>query len=148
MIDNLLVESKLRKIEMFIREIENEKPPSNFESFSNNIVFKRFVERNIELSIEQMINVCKHFVSALDLEEPKSYANCFEIIANENIIPLESIQTFKLMSGDRNLIIHGYDTVDDSVTYEIYTKRLNDFRLFIDAVRKYLFNHVEVSDNE
>ncbi|ETR68111.1 MAG: hypothetical protein OMM_10869 [Candidatus Magnetoglobus multicellularis str. Araruama] len=97
---------------------------------------------------EQCINICKHFVSALDLEEPKSYANCFEIIANENIIPLESIQTFKLMSGYRNLIIHGYDTVDDSVTYDIYTKRLNDFRLFIDAVRKYLFNHVEVSDNE
>jgi uncharacterized protein YutE (UPF0331/DUF86 family) len=148
MIDNLLVENKLRRIEMFIREIENEKSPPNFESFSNNIVFKRFVERNIELSIEQMINVCKHFVSALDLEEPKSYANCFEIIANENIISRESLQTFKLMSGYRNLIIHGYDTVEDSVTYGIYIKRLNDFRLFINAVRNYLSNHVKVPKNE
>lgn len=145
MIDNLLVENKLRRIEMFIREIENEKSPPNFESFSNNIVFKRFVERNIELSIEQMINVCKHFVSALDLEEPKSYANCFEIIANENIISRESLQTFKLMSGYRNLIIHGYE---DSVTYGIYIKRLNDFRLFINAVRNYLSNHVKVPKNE
>jgi len=138
MIDHLLIENKLRKIEMFIREIENEEPPQNFESFSENIVFKRFVERNIELSIEQMINVFKHFVSALDLQEPKSYANCFEIIANANIISLDSVQTFKLMSGYRNLIIHGYDTVDDSVTYGILKKRLNDFQLFTHAIRKFL----------
>jgi uncharacterized protein YutE (UPF0331/DUF86 family) len=84
----------------------------------------------------------------LDLEEPKSYANCFEIIANENIISRESLQTFKLMSGYRNLIIHGYDTVEDSVTYGIYIKRLNDFRLFINAVRNYLSNHVKVPKNE
>jgi len=138
MIDNLLIENKLRKIEMFIREIENESPPVNFEDFSKNIVFKRFVERNIELSIEQMINVCKHFVSALDLQEPTSYAHCFEIIANANIVPKETLQTFRLMAGYRNLIIHGYDTVDDTVTYGIFKKRLTDFQFFIHAVRQYL----------
>jgi len=143
MIDVLLIEKKLRKIEMFIREIENESPPDNFESFSKNIVFKRFVERNIELSIEQMINICKHFVSALDLQEPTSYAHCFEIIANASIVPQNTIQTFRLMAGYRNFIIHGYDSVDDTVTYDIFKKRLNDFRLFIHAVRNYLSKHVQ-----
>ncbi|MBF0450376.1 MAG: DUF86 domain-containing protein [Candidatus Magnetomorum sp.] len=148
MIDRLLIENKLRKIEMFIREIENEKAPKNFESFSKNIIFKRFVERNIELSIEQMINICKHFVSALDLQEPKSYANCFEIIADADIISKDTLQTFQLMARYRNLIIHGYDTVDDSITYGIFRKQLNDFRLFIYSVRNYLSRKIQVITNE
>lgn len=138
MIDKPLVERKLRKIEMFLSELENSKAPQNFDEFSKDIIFKRFVERNIELSIEQMINVCKHFVSALDLQEPESYANCFEIIAEAKIISEDTLSTFQSMARYRNLIVHGYDNVDDTITYGIYKKRLSDFRMFINYARNYL----------
>ncbi|CAN2040831.1 DUF86 domain-containing protein [Candidatus Magnetomoraceae bacterium gMMP-15] len=138
MIDKYLIEKKLTRIKEFLRELETAKGPENFNSFSKDVIFKRFVERNIELSIEQMIDVCKHFISGLDLQEPESYAKCFEILGQSNIIAKETVNVFKSMAKYRNLIIHSYDGVDDTITFGIYKKRLSDFRLFISSVRQYL----------
>ncbi len=66
MIDKVLIEKKLRKIKEFLKEI---KPVeiNSLNEFKNNVIAKRFIERNIELCIEQMIDVCKHIVAGLDL---------------------------------------------------------------------------------
>ena len=137
MIDKHLTEKKLRGIEGFLREIEGEDSPSDYDAFAENIVFKRFVERNIELSIEQMIDVCRHFVSKLDLREPETYAECFDILAESGVVKQDDADIFKSMARYRNMIIHGYDGVDDTITYGIYKKRLNDFRIFIRLIRSF-----------
>ena len=138
MIDKYLTEKKLLKIEGFLREIEREDAPVDYTAFSKNIVFKRFIERNIELAIEQMIDVCKHFVSGLDLQAPETYAQCFEVLGESGVIHHDDVKIFKSMAGYRNMIIHGYDDVDDAITYGIYKKRLKDFRIFIQTIRKYI----------
>lgn len=79
MIDKPLVEKKLRRIEEFLRELRGVEI-GTIEEFKENVVTKRFIERNIELAIEQMIDICKHFVSGLDLSEPETYSDCFDIL--------------------------------------------------------------------
>lgn len=140
MIDKHLIEKKLRRIEEFLREVASADVPEDFDTFSGNIVFKRFVERNIELAIEQMIDICKHLVSALDLQEPETYAECFEILGRADILPAETLETFKSMARYRNFLIHAYDGIDDTVTYGIYKKRLGDFHVFVGVIRKYMAN--------
>lgn len=137
MIDKQLIEKKLRKIEAFLRELDAVRI-ENFDAFRENTVVKRFVERNIELSIEQMVDICKHLIGALDLEEPETYAECFDVLIKGGILPREPAETFKSMVRFRNILIHAYDGVDDSITYGIYKERLDDFRLFIKYVRDYL----------
>lgn len=77
MIDQHLVEKKLRRIEEFLREIVPAEAPPNFDAFAANIIFKRFVERNVELAIEQMIDICKSqkhiLIVSLYLAKPISY---------------------------------------------------------------------------
>lgn len=132
-----MVEGKLRKIEQFLRELEDADRPKGFEAFSRNIVFKRFVERNIELSVEQMVDICRHIVSVLDLREPKSYAECFETLGEAGVVPKEHVSVFQQMARFRNFLIHGYDGVDDAVTFGVYTRNLDDFRLFVATIRRY-----------
>jgi len=139
MIDKVLIEKKLRRIEEFLKEIESINL-ENLEEFKNDIVKKRFIERNLELSIEQMIDICKHFISALDLKEPETYSECIKILAKAGIISEESMPTFVSMVRFRNILIHAYDGIDDSITYGIYKKHLNDFREFITQIRNYLKN--------
>lgn len=139
MLDRLLIEKKLRKIEEFLRELE-EVEIRSFDEFRVNTVLKRFVERNMELAVEQMVDVCKHFVAGLDLNEPETYAECFEILAKERIIPGDAVGKFKSMVRFRNILIHVYDGIDDSITYGVYTKHLDDFRAFIRNIRAYLLN--------
>jgi len=137
MIDKKLIEKKLRRIEDFLKELEIVKIDT-IEDFKEDIVTKRFIERNIELAIEQMIDICKHFVSGLDLKEPETYTECLDILAKDRIILEENLDTYKSMVRFRNILIHAYEGVDDSITYGIYKKRLGDFRLFTKEIREYL----------
>jgi len=137
MIDNLLIEKKLRRIEEFLRELAAVRIES-FDSFKRDIVTRRFVERNLELSIEQMVDICKHFVSALNLREPETYSECFEVLKEGHVIPEEAIDTYKSMVRFRNILIHAYDGIDDSITYGIYKTRIEDFARFIGSIREYL----------
>ncbi len=137
MIDKILVEKKLRRIEEFLRELKNVEI-GTIEEFKENVITRRFVERNIELAIEQMIEICKHFVSGLDLSEPETYSECFDMLAKEGVILDQSLDTFKSMVRFRNILIHAYEGVDDSITYGIYKRRLDDFEIFIKEIREYL----------
>jgi uncharacterized protein YutE (UPF0331/DUF86 family) len=137
MIDKFLIERKLRKIEEFLNELKAS-PVTSFEEFKANVVTRRFIERNIELAIEQMVDICKHLVSGLDLKEPETYAECFESLARSGIIHAESAAKFQAMVRFRNMLIHIYDGIDDSITYGIYTKHTGDFLLFISQIREFL----------
>ncbi|MEW6184440.1 MAG: DUF86 domain-containing protein [Thermodesulfobacteriota bacterium] len=137
MIDKKLVEKKIRRIEGFLRELK-QVTISTFEEFQKNTVIKRFVERNIELAIEQMTDICRHLVAELDLPEPETYADCFDILAQNKVIPNKDADTFKAMVRFRNVLIHIYDGIDDSITYGVYKKHLKDFKKFAEIIRAFL----------
>lgn len=137
MIDKQLIERKLRRIEELLRELSLVRVES-VQEFKSAIVSKRFIERNIELAIEQMIDVCKHLVSGLDLKEPETYAECFDLLVQKGIVDKGNLDTFRAMVRFRNFLIHAYEGVDDSVTYSIYEQKLNDFSLFVSEIRTYL----------
>lgn len=136
--DKRLIERKRRRLEKFLREIESADPPEDFKAFSANTIFKRFVERNIELAIEQMIDICRHMVAAMNLGEPESYAHCFELLTQAGVLPEAMLKTFQSMARYRNFLIHGYDGVDDAVTYGVYQRQLEDFRAFAAQIRRHI----------
>ncbi|MDI6715784.1 MAG: DUF86 domain-containing protein [Actinomycetota bacterium] len=138
MLNKPLIEKKLRKIEDYLHELRLAQHVNTLEEFKKDIVAKRFIERNIELAIEQVIDICKHFVAGLDLKEPETYSECFDILSENKIISSEYLGTFKNMARFRNILIHTYDSVDDSITYGIYKQRLGDFKVFVREIRDYL----------
>lgn len=137
MIDRTLVRRKLKAIEVYVTEIERE-PLGDFATFRADTVRKRFVERNLELAIEKMVDVCRHLVSALDLKEPETYADCFEVLGASAVIPADSVETFQKMARFRNLLVHGYENVEDRITYDVVRERLGDFRRFVRVVRDFV----------
>lgn len=85
-----------------------------------------------------MVDICKHLVAGLDLREPETYADCFDILAEAGVMDTDAAARFKAMVRFRNMLIHVYDTIDNAVTYGIYTKRTGDFLFFIDRMRRFL----------
>jgi len=137
MIDKILIERKLRNIEEFLKELDAA-PVGSLQEFQNNVVSRRFIERNLELAIEQMLDICKHLVSGLDLKEPETYAECFDILSAGRVINPDDAKKFQAMARFRNMLIHIYDGIDNAITYGIYTKHLKDFSLFISNLRAFL----------
>lgn len=141
MIDKKLVERKIRKMEGYLRELKTVRIQT-LETFVENIVVKRFVERNLELAIEQVIDICKHLVAGLDLDEPETYAECFEILHKKKIIPGKALPIFQAMARFRNKLIHVYDDIDDAITYDVYTHHLADFKVFARFIRAFIKKQV------
>jgi uncharacterized protein YutE (UPF0331/DUF86 family) len=137
MIDKHLIDHKLKRLEGFLRELRQVEVPS-YEIFKNDIIKKRFIERNLQLSIEEMLDICKYIISFLDLPEIETYRECFEQLADKGIIHKENLTVYKEMISFRNRLIHAYENMDEMVIYTAYKKRLSDFQLFINDIRNYL----------
>jgi uncharacterized protein YutE (UPF0331/DUF86 family) len=39
------------------------------------------------------------------------------------------------MAGTRNILVHGYDKVDDSLIYGILKRHIDDFKVFLKEIR-------------
>ncbi len=56
----------------------------------------------------------------------------------KGVIAKQNLDIFKSMIRFRNILIHAYEGADDSITYGIYKRQLDDFRIFIKEIREYL----------
>ncbi len=63
------------------------------------------------------------------------------MLSKEGVFPEENVATFHKMVRYRNMLIHAYNGVDDSVTYGIYKKNLGDFETYINLIRKYIIQN-------
>ncbi len=135
MIDRVLVRNKLKKMEQYIKELQS-LGEIDYEEVQKNVILKRFIERNLELAIQQMIDVCKHIVAKLDLRTPTSYADCFEVLAEESLISSDNLQKYKNMARFRNLLIHMYENVSDRVVFDIFKENLEDFYKFSEEIKE------------
>ena len=40
------------------------------------------------------------------------------------------------MAGTRNILVHGYDKVDDTLVYGILKRQIPDFQIFLDQIKQ------------
>ncbi|MGM0424382.1 MAG: HepT-like ribonuclease domain-containing protein [Thermodesulfobacteriota bacterium] len=45
---------------------------------------------------------------------------------------------FQNMASFRNMLVHRYESIDDSIVFGIFSKRLRDFHHFIETVSDWL----------
>ena len=69
--------------------------------------------------IEASVNIANHLCARLLNSSPGSYADCFLLLGNNEIIPVELSLKLAKMAGFRNLLVHGYAKVDNRKMLEI-----------------------------
>jgi uncharacterized protein YutE (UPF0331/DUF86 family) len=94
---------------------------------------------NLQSAIEAVIDICSHIISRQEMGSPKTNADCFRILADNNIINEDKLLTFIKITKFRNRIVHLYDEVDDEYIYEIIQNNLSDFDYFIEVITKEYF---------
>lgn len=90
------------------------------------------------VAIEAALALCYHVAAHKLQKVPEEYAECFAILADENIIEAELGERLQKMARFRNLLVHMYFKVDYSRVYEITKEHINDLRSFCSAITKLL----------
>ena len=89
------------------------------------------------------MDISKIIISNRQLSEPPDNKGVFRVLAEAGIIDKKCLKFLIPMAGARNILVHGYDQVDDAVVYGVLKKRLNDFDSFLRDITKNFINPSE-----
>jgi uncharacterized protein YutE (UPF0331/DUF86 family) len=94
------------------------------------------VKYRFVVAIETCIDVGEHVIASEGLRAPADFADVFAVLGEAGFLPAEDVAGFQGMARFRNLLVHGYQRVDDQRVVEILGSRLADFEAFRSAVAR------------
>lgn len=86
------------------------------------------------VAIEAALALCYHVAAKRLKKVPEEYAECFAILSQNGIIPLDLSERLQKTARFRNLLVHMYWKIDYGTVYDILHGNLGDLRTFSRAI--------------
>ena len=135
------IEKKIKAVQDRVKRLEQLSDTlSSFDKYQASPDVKDIAERNIQVAIEGCLDIAKIVISSKELAEPRDNKGVFTILAEAGILSDESIKFLVPMAGTRNVLVHGYDKVEDSVIYGVLKRHLDDFAVFLKEIKQNYLN--------
>ncbi|HEX9619977.1 MAG TPA: DUF86 domain-containing protein [Polyangiaceae bacterium] len=132
MTDPDLVAKKLALIETYVRELRSLSDSSRLEV---DLRERRFVEHTLQIAVQAALDVASHIVSDERLGEPRTNQELFEILGREGLIDERVARALRAAVGFRNVLVHGYASVDLAIVKDVLENHVDDLLAFVQAVR-------------
>ncbi len=110
----------------------------NLEEYQANKLIRKAVERTLHTAIEACLDIGHHVITRERLRSPEDNKDVFVVLGEEQIIPRDLAARLVDMARFRNLLVHEYTRLDNTVVYGILKKRLGDIDEFAQKISTYL----------
>ncbi len=110
----------------------------SLEAFKTDIKTQRFIERTLHIAIECCMDICHHIISDQQWREPASYADAFNVLAEQGVLTVGNAEKYRLMAQFRNKLVHSYEKIDPEQVLIIAKTRADNFTEFAGAIRSWL----------
>jgi len=124
-------------VENYTKEL-NSLLPQNLSRYLKSLEKRRFCERTLQLLIEVCIDISQQLVKELKLGLPTEEENVFDKLFENKIISKQMHFKLKEMKRFRNILIHNYAKIDDSLVYDNVIKNNKDFLDFKTEILTFL----------
>ena len=141
MINLNTINSRISKIRGYIK-ILKELKDNNKDDFISNYKIYGLAERYLQLSIECLLDISNHIISRLEIKKPETYQDIFIILGINSIIPEKFAKKLAKMAGFRNILVHGYTNIDETIVYNHLQDEIPDFDKFIKYILKFLNQNI------
>jgi uncharacterized protein YutE (UPF0331/DUF86 family) len=135
LVDKTLMMRKLSELEEYLNQVM-EFTSIKEEEYSGDWKIQRIIERTLQMIIELTVDISAHLISDKRLRVPTGYADAFKVLFEGGLINQDLYQVLVQMAKFRNIVVHHYDQIDDTIVVDILQNHLGDFLLFRDAVLK------------
>jgi len=132
------IDKKIKAIAERIAKLkELSRKLNSFEEYISSQDNIDIAERNIQVALEACLDIGKIIITNKDLREPADNKGIFSVLAEAGIITKESLSFLIPMAGTRNILVHGYDRIDNGLIYGIIKKHLYNFEEFLNQIKDY-----------
>lgn len=139
MVDRDRVLARIDHLQCYLRDLRSIVPPT-FDTY-HGVEKRRACERLLQLIIEAVTDICGLLVAGLRLGLPAEERDAFEKLAEAEVLSFETTERLKHMRGFRNILVHEYTRIDDSIVYEVASTRLGEVDAFVAEVLRYMQHH-------
>ena len=134
MVDKELLSRKLSFLQEYLTELQAA-DDITWEKYSTETRTRAFVERYLHLTIESIFDIGNNVIAFHNWREPDNYRDIFTILAEHQVIPKKTLETFQTMASFRNMLVHRYEKIDDEIIFGIFQRRLQSFASFIKYIQ-------------
>lgn len=132
MVDRDLILKKLAFIETCVHELRT---LARLEVLDHDVREERFVVHTLQLAAQAALDVASHIVSDERLGEPETNRQLFDFLRKAGWLSAPLTDSLRDLAGFRNVVVHGYETVDLGIVRDVVANRLTDLLDFVAAVR-------------
>ncbi|MGD9228685.1 MAG: DUF86 domain-containing protein [Desulfobacterales bacterium] len=132
------VQERMKRLEQISRNL------SDLHDYQKSLDIKDIAERNLQVAIEACLDIAKIIISTNELPEPKDNKGIFTVLAEAGILSKKTLQFLVPMAGTRNILVHGYDKVEDSIVFSVIKRHLDDFAEYLREVKNNFLDQAKI----
>lgn len=123
-----ILRKKLAEMDTYIDELQKLQIYS-LDELRGNLTNLWSVAHGLQLVIQIILDVGNHILADRGIKA-LDYTEVIDLLGQEKVIPREFAVKVRGMAGFRNILVHGYSSLDVKKVYEILQKNLADFSQF------------------
>jgi uncharacterized protein YutE (UPF0331/DUF86 family) len=85
--------------------------------------------------MQAALDIASHIVSERRPGEPQTNRELFTLLQQDHWLSSELTETMQKMVGFRNIVVHGYQSVDPKIMRDIVEHRLDDLLVFTTVIK-------------
>jgi uncharacterized protein YutE (UPF0331/DUF86 family) len=128
---------KLAALQKYYKELKALENIS-LEVYSENNLYRRAVERLIQLIVESATDINNMTLKSIDKGPSSDYYSSFIDLAEAGVISMDFALEIAPSTGLRNVIVHEYQRVDDKIVYLSISKTLTAYLKYMSLISNYL----------
>jgi uncharacterized protein YutE (UPF0331/DUF86 family) len=140
-VDKVLILRKLTELSEYMDQIK-EYRSLTVDAYASDWKTQRIVERTLQVMIEVCVDIAGHIISDSGYRVPKTYADTFRVLCENNVIDEDLCQRMERMAKFRNVVVHQYDKVDAQIVVGVLKSHLSDFSDYKEGVLAFIESNV------
>ena len=112
--------------------------PGNADEFIRLGLVKDGMYKQLEYAIENVFDICAILNTDLRLGIPSDDSSLIDHLVRKGILDEQIREKLSGMKGFRNILVHRYGRIDDTLAYSLLTERIDDFEEFSGVIVAFL----------
>jgi uncharacterized protein YutE (UPF0331/DUF86 family) len=130
MVDKEILDNLCVSIRGYLRELY-EAQDIDWHKFIRDNRSRRFVERVLQIIVEAMVDAGQHIIADEGFRAPNTYRDVFRILCENNVLPHDKMPTYERIAAFRNILVHHYEGIEQTVVFSIFSRSLPDIEEFL-----------------